>query len=44
MYNFTVANEFTATLIATPEPPTTALGLCGILALCLLEARRKLHT
>jgi hypothetical protein len=42
-YTFTVVNEFTATLVSTPEPPTAMLGLCGILALCLLAARRKLH-
>jgi hypothetical protein len=43
MYTFTVANEFTATLVPTPEPPTAMLGLCGILALCLLAPRRKLQ-
>jgi hypothetical protein len=42
MFNFTVANEFTAKLVTSPEPPTATLGVCGILALCLLAARRKL--
>jgi len=40
---YTVAEEFTATLVATPEPPTATLGLCGILTLCLLVSRRKLR-
>jgi hypothetical protein len=38
-YSFTVANEFTATLI--PEPSSVSLGICGILALALLLKIRR---